>query len=114
MANPASVVVGVVSCRLVRTGGAALGASAGATLSTSSHPGLGASTCFTWLAALAAACLGGGLPFPPVTLAGLPLFPSEMELPANGDRSRERVWLIAVDDLEATYHLLDRHREEVQ
>jgi hypothetical protein len=37
-----------------------------------------------------------------------------MELPANGDRSRERVWLIAVDDLEATYHLLDRHREEVQ
>jgi hypothetical protein len=51
---------------------------------------------------------------PPVTLAGLPLFPSEMELPANGDRPRERLRLIAVDDLEATYCLLDRHRGEVQ
>jgi hypothetical protein len=37
-----------------------------------------------------------------------------MELPANGDRPRERLRLIAVDDLEATYCLLDRHRGEVQ
>jgi hypothetical protein len=84
------------------------------TLGTSSHPVLGASSRLARLAALAAACRGGGLPLPPVTLAGLPLFPSEMELPANGDRLRERLWLIAVDDLEATYHLLDRHRGEVQ
>ena len=26
----------------------------------------------------------------------------------------ERLWLIAVDDLEATYRLLDRHRGEIQ
>jgi hypothetical protein len=44
---------------------------------------------------------------PPVTLAGLPLSLSEMELLANGDRPRERLRLIAVDDLEATYCLLD-------
>jgi hypothetical protein len=31
-----------------------------------------------------------------------------MELPANGDRPRERLWLIAIDDLKATYRLLDR------
>jgi hypothetical protein len=37
-----------------------------------------------------------------------------MKLPANGDKPRERLWLVAVDDLEATYRLLDRHRGEVQ
>jgi hypothetical protein len=51
------------------------GASAGATLSTSSRPSLGASTR---LAVLAVARRWRGLPLLPVTLAGLPLFPSEM------------------------------------
>jgi hypothetical protein len=76
-------------------------------------PDLGASARLARLATLAAACRGGGLPLLPVTLAGLPLFPSEIELPANGDRPREMLWLIVVDKLEATYRLFDRHRGEV-
>jgi hypothetical protein len=75
MAKLATVVPGVVSCRLLVAGGAAGGASASATLGTSSRPGLGASAR---LAALAAARRGRGLPLLPVTLAGLPLFPNEM------------------------------------
>ena len=70
VAKLAAVVAGVVSCRLLVAGGAALGAS--------SRPGLGASARLARLAALAAACRGRGLPLLPVTLAGLPLFPSEM------------------------------------
>jgi hypothetical protein len=105
MANRAADVAGVVSCRLVRAGGATLG--------MSSHHGLAASARLARLAMPAAAWRGGGSP-PPVTLAGLPLFPSEMELPANGDRPQERLRLIAINDLEATYCLLDRHRGEVQ
>jgi hypothetical protein len=66
------------------------------------------------LAALAAARRGRGLPLLPVTLAGLPLFPSEIYLLADGDRPRERLWFVAIDDLETTYHLFDRHRGEVQ
>uniref|UniRef100_I1QNM9 DUF4220 domain-containing protein n=1 Tax=Oryza glaberrima TaxID=4538 RepID=I1QNM9_ORYGL len=112
MAKLATVAAGVVLCRLVVAGGAALGASASATLGASSRtPQLHASAR---LALLAAARRGGGLPFSPVTLASLPLLPSEMELPANGDRPREWLWLIAFDDLEATYRLLYRHRGEVQ
>jgi hypothetical protein len=42
MAKLATVVVGVVSCRLLVAGGAAGGASAGDTLGASSRPGLGA------------------------------------------------------------------------
>ena len=112
MAKLAAVAAGVVSCRLVPAGGAALGASAGITLGTSSRPGLGVSAR---LATLAAACRGRRLPLLPVTLAGsaCPLLPSEKELPASGDGPRERLWLIAVDDLEATYRLLDRHRGEI-
>jgi hypothetical protein len=83
-------------------------------LGASSHPGLGASARLARLATPAAACQGGGGSPPPVTLAGLTLFPSAVELPGNGDRPRERLRLIAVDDLEATYCLLDRHRGEVQ
>ena len=41
MAKLAAVAAGVVSCRLVPAGGAALGTSAGITLGTSSRPGLG-------------------------------------------------------------------------
>jgi hypothetical protein len=78
MAKLATVVAGAVSCWLLVAGGAAGGASAGATLSTSLRPGLGASTRLVPLAALAAARRGRGLPLLPVTLAGLPLFPSEM------------------------------------
>ena len=63
---------------------------------------------------LAAAYRGRRLPLLPVTLAGSPLLPSEEELPANGDGSREALWLIDVDDLEATQRLLDGHRGEVQ
>jgi hypothetical protein len=73
-----TVVAGIVSCRLLVAGGAAVGASTSATLSTSSRPGLGTSARLTRLAALAAANRGRGLPLLPVTLAGLPLFPSEM------------------------------------
>jgi hypothetical protein len=74
MAKLAIVVAGVVSCRLL----VVEGASAGATLGMSSRPSLGASACLVPLAALAAARRGQGLPLLPVTLAGLPLFPSEM------------------------------------
>jgi hypothetical protein len=78
MAKLATVVVGVVSCRLLVAGGAAVDASAGATLGTSSRPGLGASARLTRLVALTAARRGRGLPLLPVTLTDLPLFPSEM------------------------------------
>jgi hypothetical protein len=37
-----------------------------------------------------------------------------MELPTSGDGPREELWLVGVDNLEATYRLLDRHRGEVQ
>ena len=106
MAELAAVAAGVVPCRLVPTGGAALGASAGITLGTSSRPDLGVSARLARLAMPAAACRRR-LPLFPVTLAGKPLLPSEKELPASGDGPRERLWLIAVDDLEATYRLLD-------
>jgi hypothetical protein len=56
--------------RLLVVGGAAMGA----TLGTSSCPTLGASR----LAALVAAHRGRRLPLLPITLAGLPLFLSEM------------------------------------
>jgi hypothetical protein len=78
MAKLVIVAASVVSCRLLVAGGPAVGASAGATLGTSSRPGLGASVRFAQLAALAAARQGRGLPLLPVTLTGLPLFPSEM------------------------------------
>jgi hypothetical protein len=78
MANFATVVAGIISCRLLVAGGTTVGASARATLDTSSRLGLGASACLARLAALAAAHRGRGLPFLPVTLAGLPLFPSEI------------------------------------
>jgi hypothetical protein len=74
MAKFATVVAGAVSCRLLIIGGA----SAGATLGTSSRPGLVASARLVPLTALAAARRGRGLTLLPVTLAGLPLFPSEM------------------------------------
>ncbi len=76
MAKLATVVAGAVSCRLLVA--AAGGASTGATLGTSLRPGLAASARLAPLAALAAARRGRGLPLLPVTLAGLPLFPSEM------------------------------------
>jgi hypothetical protein len=78
MAKLATVMAGVVSCRLLVAGGTAVDASAGATLGTSSHLGLGASTRLARLAAFAAVHRGRGLPLLPVTLAGLPLFLSEM------------------------------------
>jgi hypothetical protein len=78
MAKLATVVAGVVSCRLLVTGGTAVGASPATMLDTSSHLGLGASVHLTWLAVLAAAYRGRGLPLLPVTLAGLPLFLNEM------------------------------------
>jgi hypothetical protein len=78
MAKLATVVAGVVSCRLLVAGGAAVAAPAGATLSTSSRPDLGAFARLVRLAALAAARRGRGLPLLPITLAGFPLFPSEM------------------------------------
>jgi hypothetical protein len=74
MAKLATVVAGVISCWLLVAGGA----SAGATLGMSLRPGLGASTRLVPLAALATARRGRGLPLLPITLAGLPLFPSEM------------------------------------
>jgi hypothetical protein len=77
MAKLVTVVTSVVSCWLLVAGSAAVGASAGATLFTSSRPGLGASVHLPWLAALVAARRGRGLHLP-VTLSGLPLFPSEM------------------------------------
>jgi hypothetical protein len=78
MAKLATVVVGIISCRLLVASGAAMDTSAGATLSMSSHPGLGTSACLTQLAALAATRRGRGLLLLPVTLAGLLLFSSEM------------------------------------
>jgi hypothetical protein len=77
VAKLAAVVTAVVSCRLLVADGAALGTSTGTTLSMSSRPGLGASTRLVRLAAFAASCRGG-LPLLLVTLAGLPLLPSEM------------------------------------
>jgi len=77
VAKLAAVVAAVVSCRLLVADGAALGTSTCTTLSMSSRPGLGASTRLAWLAAFAASCRGG-LPLLLVTLAGLPLLPSEM------------------------------------
>jgi hypothetical protein len=74
MAKLATVVAGIVSCRLL----VADGASAGPTLDTSSRPGLGASARLARLTVLVATCRGSGLLLLPVTLAGLPLFPSEM------------------------------------
>jgi hypothetical protein len=99
MAKVATVVTGAVSCRLLVAGGATGGGYTGATLGTSLRPGLGASARLVPLAVLAAAHRGRGLSLLPVTLAGLPLFPSEMQLPADGDRPRERLWFIAIDDL---------------
>jgi hypothetical protein len=78
MAKLATVVAGAVSCQLLVTGGTAGGTSMGATLNTSLRPGLGASARLVPLAALVSARRGRGLPLLPVTLAGLPLFPSEM------------------------------------
>ena len=77
VAKLAAVVAAVVSCRLLVADGAALGTSTCTTLSMSSRPGLGASTRLARLAAFAASCRGG-LPLLLVTLAGLPLLPSEM------------------------------------
>ena len=91
MAELAAVAAGVVSCRLVPAGGAALGASAGITLGTSSCPGLDVSARLAWLATLATACRGRRLPLLPVTLVGKPLLPNEKELPASGDGPRERL-----------------------
>jgi hypothetical protein len=78
MAKLTTVAACVVSCWLLVAGGVALGASTGATLGTSSCPGLGASTRLVRLATLAAAHRGRGLHLPPVTPVGLPLFLSEM------------------------------------
>jgi hypothetical protein len=78
MANLAIVVAGVVSCRLLVTGAAVVGASVGATLGTSSCLGLDTSARLVWLAALAAARRERELTILPDTLAGLPLFLSEM------------------------------------
>jgi hypothetical protein len=78
VAKLAIVVAAVISCRLLVVDGAALGASAGTTLSLSSRPDLGASVRLARLAAFAAPSRGGGLLLLVVTLAGLPLLPSEM------------------------------------
>jgi hypothetical protein len=82
MAKLATVVACAVSCWLLVAGDA----STGATLGTSLRPGLGASVRLVSLATLAAARRGRGLPLLPITLADLPLFPSEMYLPIDGDR----------------------------
>ena len=55
MAKLAAVAAGVVPCRLVPTGGAALGASTGITLGMSLRPRLGVSARLARLATLAAA-----------------------------------------------------------
>jgi hypothetical protein len=78
IAKLATVVASAVSCRLLVAGGTAGGASAGATLGTFLLPGLGASARLVSLATLAAARRGRGHPLLFVTLAGLPLYPSEM------------------------------------
>ena len=85
MAKLAVVAAGVISCRLVPTGGAALGATMGITLGQSSCPGLGVSMRLARHATLAAAYRRRRLPLLPVTLAGSPLLSSEKELPASGD-----------------------------
>jgi hypothetical protein len=76
-AKLATVVTAVIPCRLLVVNDAALGASAGTTLSLSSRPGLGASARLAWLDTFVALCRGG-LPLLLITLAGLPLLPSEM------------------------------------
>jgi hypothetical protein len=78
MAKLATVMVGIVLCQLLVADGAAMGAFAGVTLSKSSRPGLGASACLVWLAALVGTRRGRRLPLLPITLASLPLSPSEM------------------------------------
>jgi hypothetical protein len=78
MAKLATVVTDVVSCQLLVASATAMGTSTGATLGRSSRPGLGASTRPVRLAMLAATHRGRELPLLPVTLAGLPLFLSEM------------------------------------
>jgi hypothetical protein len=78
MAKLAIVVADIVSCQLLVVGSAVMGASAGAILGTSSRPGLGASARLTWLATFATARQRKRLPLLPVTLTGLPLFPSGM------------------------------------
>jgi hypothetical protein len=65
MAKLATIVAGVVSCRLLVAYSAIVAASVGASLGTSSRPGLGASACLVRLATLAAARQGRGLPFFP-------------------------------------------------
>jgi hypothetical protein len=67
MAKLATVTADVVSCWFLVASGTAVGASAGAILGTSSHPGLGTSACLARLAALAAVRRGRGLPLLPVT-----------------------------------------------
>jgi hypothetical protein len=114
MTKLAAVVARVVSCQLLLAGGAVLGASTIITLGTSSRSCLGVFARLATLATLAATCRGRRLPLLPVTLAGSSLLPSEDELPANGDGSRETLWLITVNDLEAAQRLLDHHRGEVQ
>ena len=73
VAKLATDVAGVVLCRL----GPAGGTSAGITSGTSLRPSLGVFARPARLATLAAACRGGGLPLLPVTVAGVPLPPSE-------------------------------------
>jgi hypothetical protein len=78
MVKLATVVAGVVSCRLLVAGGAAVGTSTGATLGMSSRTGLGASARLARLAALTTARQGRELSLLPITLADLPLFLNEM------------------------------------
>jgi hypothetical protein len=77
VAKLATIVTTVISCRLLVAADAALGASAGTTLSLSSRPSLGAFARLARLATFATPCRGG-LPRLLVTLAGLPLLLSEM------------------------------------
>src|SRR3954468_20802037 len=88
MASPATLVVGIIWRRLESASGASPGAFAGITSGTSSRTGLSVVARPGWLAALAAASHGRGLPPPPVTMAGIPLLPSEEELSASGDGPR--------------------------
>jgi hypothetical protein len=78
MTKLATVVVGVVTYRILVADDATRGTSAGATLGTFLCPTLGAFACLVLLAALAAVRRGRGLLLLPVTLAGLSLFSSEM------------------------------------
>jgi hypothetical protein len=77
MAKLATVVTAIILCWLLVADAAALGVSAGTTLSLSPRPGLGASARLARLAAFVAPCRGG-LPLLLVTLVGLPLLSSEM------------------------------------